>query len=41
MAEAFNDLTLPAAKAERYAAVAEEIASVLAGSRTGSRKWRR
>ena len=31
MAEAFNELTLPAAKAERYAAVAEEIASVLAG----------
>jgi len=31
MAEVFNDLTLPAAKAERYAAVAEEIASVLAG----------
>jgi GAF domain-containing protein len=31
MAEAFNDLTLPTAKAARYAAVAEEIASVLAG----------
>lgn len=31
MAEAFNDLILPAAKAERYAAVAEEIAAVLAG----------
>ena len=31
MAEAFNELTLPAAKAERYAAVAEEIASVLDG----------
>ncbi|MGA0605216.1 GAF domain-containing protein [Phenylobacterium sp. VNQ135] len=31
MAEAFNDLALPAAKAARYAAVAEEIASVLAG----------
>ncbi|WP_309087536.1 GAF domain-containing protein [Phenylobacterium sp.] len=31
MAEAFNDLALPAAKAERYAAVAEEIASVLEG----------
>jgi L-methionine (R)-S-oxide reductase len=31
MAEAFNDLILPAEKAERYAAVAEEIASVLAG----------
>ncbi|MFD1190305.1 GAF domain-containing protein [Phenylobacterium conjunctum] len=31
MAEAFNDLTLPAEKAERYATLAEEIASVLAG----------
>lgn len=31
MAEAFNDLTLPTAKAERYAAVAEEIAAVLDG----------
>jgi len=31
MAEAFNDLILPAAKAERYAAVAEEIAAVLDG----------
>jgi GAF domain-containing protein len=31
MAEAFNDITLPAAKAERYAAVAEEIAAVLEG----------
>lgn len=31
MAEAFNDLTLPAAKTERYARVAEEIASVLEG----------
>jgi L-methionine (R)-S-oxide reductase len=31
MAEAFNDLTLPAAKAERYAVVAEEIAAVLDG----------
>ena len=31
MAEAFNELTLPAVKAERYAAVAEEIASVLDG----------
>ena len=31
MAEAFNELELPASKAERYAAVAEEIASVLAG----------
>ncbi len=33
MAEAFNDLTLPAGRAERYAAVAEEIASVLDGER--------
>ncbi|WP_340646025.1 GAF domain-containing protein [Phenylobacterium sp.] len=31
MAEAFNDLTLPDDKATRYAAVAEEIASVLDG----------
>ena len=31
MAEAFNELTLPAEKAERYATVAEEIASVLHG----------
>lgn len=31
MAEAFNDLDLPADKATRYAAVAEEIASVLDG----------
>ncbi|WP_304177256.1 GAF domain-containing protein [Phenylobacterium aquaticum] len=31
MAEAFNDITLPGDKAARYAAVAEEIASVLAG----------
>lgn len=31
MAEAFNDLILPAEKAERYAAVAEEIAAVLDG----------
>ena len=31
MAEAFNTLALPAAKAARYAAVAEEIAAVLAG----------
>jgi GAF domain-containing protein len=31
MAEAFNEKTLPADKAERYAAVAEEIAAVLAG----------
>ena len=31
MAEAFNELALPAEKAARYAAVAEEIASVLDG----------
>ena len=31
MAEAFNDLILPAKKAERYAALAEEIAAVLDG----------
>jgi L-methionine (R)-S-oxide reductase len=31
MAEAFNDIVLPAAKAERYAAVAQEIAAVLDG----------
>jgi GAF domain-containing protein len=31
MAEAFNEKSLPAQKAERYAAVAEEIAAVLAG----------
>jgi L-methionine (R)-S-oxide reductase len=31
MAEAFNDKVLPAEKDRRYAAVAEEIASVLAG----------
>ena len=31
MAEAFNEIVLPAAKAERYAAVAEEIAAVLDG----------
>jgi GAF domain-containing protein len=31
MAEAFNDKILPAEKASRYAAVAEEIAAVLAG----------
>lgn len=31
MAEAFNDLALPTAKADRYAAVAEEIAAVLDG----------
>jgi GAF domain-containing protein len=31
MAEAFNEMILPAAKAERYAAVAQEIAAVLDG----------
>lgn len=31
MAEAFNEIELPTAKAERYAAVAEEIAAVLDG----------
>ena len=31
MAEAFNDIDLPSAKAERYATVAQEIASVLDG----------
>jgi L-methionine (R)-S-oxide reductase len=31
MAETFNDIVLPSAKAERYAAVADEIAAVLAG----------
>ena len=31
MAEAFNDIVLPAEKASRYAAVAEEIAAVLDG----------
>lgn len=31
MAEAFNEKSLPAAKAERYAALAEEIAAVLEG----------
>jgi GAF domain-containing protein len=31
MAEAFNELVLPAEKRERYAAVAEEIAAVLEG----------
>jgi L-methionine (R)-S-oxide reductase len=31
MAEAFNDIVLPDAKVERYAAVAEEIAAVLEG----------
>jgi L-methionine (R)-S-oxide reductase len=33
MAEAFNDLTLPSAKAARYAALAEEVAAVLEGER--------
>src|SRR5215212_453331 len=33
MVEAFNEIVLPGAKAERYAAVAEEIASVLEGER--------
>jgi len=31
MAEAFNEIVLPAAKAARYAALAEEVASVLEG----------
>lgn len=31
MAEAFNEIVLPAEKAQRYAAVAEEIAAVLDG----------
>ncbi len=31
MAEAFNEVVLPVAKADRYAAVAEEIAAVLEG----------
>src|SRR5580698_10158913 len=31
MAEAFNDAALPAVKAERYAALAEEVAAVLEG----------
>ena len=31
MAEAFNEIELPAAKAERYAVVSQEIAAVLAG----------
>ncbi|WP_372784224.1 GAF domain-containing protein [Phenylobacterium sp.] len=31
MAEAFNEISLPAAKAERYAAVAQEIGAVLEG----------
>ena len=33
MAEAFNERVLPAEKAQRYAAVAQEIAAVLAGER--------
>jgi GAF domain-containing protein len=33
MAEAFNTLTLPQTKADRYAVVAEEIAAVLEGER--------
>jgi GAF domain-containing protein len=33
MAEPFNDALLPAAKAERYAALAEEVAAVLEGER--------
>jgi GAF domain-containing protein len=33
MAEAFNEKTLPSEKAERYAAVAEEIAAVLEGEK--------
>ena len=33
MAEAFNDKVLPTEKAERYAAVAQEIAAVLEGER--------
>ena len=33
MAEAFNDTLLPAAKAERYAALAQEVAAVLDGER--------
>ena len=31
MAEAFNDIELPPVKAERYAALADEVAAVLAG----------
>jgi L-methionine (R)-S-oxide reductase len=31
MAEAFNEIELPASKAERYAVVSQEIAAVLAG----------
>jgi L-methionine (R)-S-oxide reductase len=33
MAEAFNDLTLAAARSARYAALAEEVAAVLEGDR--------
>jgi GAF domain-containing protein len=33
MAETFNDSVLPAAKAERYAVLAEEVAAVLEGER--------
>jgi GAF domain-containing protein len=33
MAEAFNDTLLPAAKAERYAALAQEVSAVLEGER--------
>jgi L-methionine (R)-S-oxide reductase len=33
MAEAFNDRTLPSAKAARYTALAEEVAAVLEGER--------
>jgi L-methionine (R)-S-oxide reductase len=33
MAEPFNDTLLPAAKAERYAALAQEVAAVLEGER--------
>jgi L-methionine (R)-S-oxide reductase len=33
MAEAFNDLTLAAARSARYAALAEEVAAVLEGER--------
>ena len=33
MADPFNDLILPAAKAERYAALADEVAAVLEGER--------
>ena len=45
MAEAFNELALPDAKAERYAALAEEIAAVLDGepvrlASTAKVEWR-